>query len=177
LLNDFGQGSAGPDSNPRTMHNWAVTNLRPVAAGLKLHVLSDRSLIRHNGIMFCLDTQRISGIVQVSNAVPSVAPAGMHMLDTFQILMSDDFARERRLAVEDLRQVFGAAFDRHCQVVRASSFRAAWPVNRAIQGRDYRDQEPLPGLILVGDAYKQPGYMMVEGVASSVRAIARRLRH
>jgi hypothetical protein len=90
--------------------------------------------------------------------------------------MSDDFALERRLAIDDLRQVFGLAFDRHCRVVRTSAFRAAWPVNRAIQGQDVRNQEPIPGLLMVGDAYKQPGYMMVEGVASSVRAIAGRLQ-
>jgi len=147
-----------------------------VAAGLKLHVLSDRSLIDHRGIMFCVDTQRISGIVQVSNAVPSVVPAGVHMLDTFQVLMTDDFALERQLAIDDLRAVFGADFDRHCRVIRASSFRAAWPVNRAIQGQDLQNREPIPGFIMVGDAYKQSGYMMVEGVASSVRAVEARLK-
>jgi len=170
---------AGPDVTARLLVGGGrlpVEVGQPVAAGLKLHVLSDRSLIGHRGIMFCLDTERISGVVQVSNAVPSVAPAGMHMLDTFQVPMSDDFVLERRLAVEDLRLVFGPAFDRHCRVVRTSAFRAAWPVNRAIQGQDYRDQEPIPGLLMVGDAYKQPGYMMVEGVASSVQQVAARLR-
>lgn len=170
---------AGPDVTTRLLSHDGRPDLgagRPVAAGLKLHVLSDRSLIPHRGIMFCLDTERISGIVQVSNSVPSVAPGGMHMLDTFQVLMTDDFARERQLAIDDLRQVFGVAFDRHCRIVRASSFRAAWPVNRVIQGQDDCNQEPMPGLIMVGDAYKQPGYMMVEGVASSVRAVAGRLQ-
>jgi phytoene dehydrogenase-like protein len=169
----------GPDVTARLLGESSTFELeasQPVAAGLKLHVLSDRSLIDHRGIMLCLDTERISGIVQVSNAVPSVAPTGMHMLDTFQVPMTDDFAVERRRAIEDLRYVFGPAFDRHCHVVRTSAFRASWPVNRAIQGQDYRNQEPIPGLLMVGDAYKQPGYMMVEGVASSVRAVADRLR-
>lgn len=140
----------------------------PTANGLKLHVLSTRSLIPHNGIMFCLDTRRVSGIVQVSNAIPSVTPPGTHMLDTFQVLQSDDIAEERRLAVEDLRQVFGADYDRHCRIVRASAFRGRWPVNRIAQGSPAPSQTPLPGLVMVGDAYKAPGYMMVEGVASSV---------
>ena len=39
------------------------------------------------------------------------------------------------------------------------------------------ENRTIPGLLMVGDAYKQPGYMMVEGVASSVRAIAKRLRY
>jgi phytoene dehydrogenase-like protein len=171
---------AGPEVTARLLGDGAPLGIdvgQPVAAGLKLHILSDRPLIEHRGIMFCLDTQRISGIVQVSNAVPSVVPAGMHMLDTFQIMMSEDFALERRLAIEDLRQVFGPAFERHWRVVRTSAFRAAWPVNRAVQGQDSRNQEPIPGLLMVGDAYKQRGYMMVEGVASSVRAIGERLRN
>jgi phytoene dehydrogenase-like protein len=144
------------------------------AAGMKLHVLSPRSLIPHNGILFCLDTQRISGIVQVSNAVPALAPADMHLLDTFQVLKSDDIARERALALEDLRQVFGAGFER-CRLIGSSAFRGPWPVNRLPQGADEQNQEPVPGLLLVGDAYKPSGHMMVEGVAGSVRRIARRL--
>jgi phytoene dehydrogenase-like protein len=145
----------------------------PVARGLKLHVVSDKSLITHNGILICLDTRRISGIVQVSNAVPSVVPPGQHMLDTFQVLASDDVAEEKRLAVEDLRCVFGADYDRHCRVVRASAFRGGWPVNRVVQGRDTHSQTPLPGLIMVGDAYKPPGHIMIEGVAGSVRNVLR----
>jgi hypothetical protein len=146
-----------------------------IARGLKLHILAERSMIAHNSIMFCLDTQRISGIVEVSQSVPEVAPSGMHMLDTFQVLMSDDFALERQLAMDDLRYVFGAGFDRYCRVVRTSSFRGGWPVNRAIQGQDSSEQEPIPGLIMVGDAYKPSGYMMAEGVAASVGRMAARL--
>jgi phytoene dehydrogenase-like protein len=169
---------AGPDVTARLLPHGCRPPSAPaaVAAGLKLHVLSERSLIGHRGIMFCLDTERVSGIVQVSNSVPATAPSGMHMLDTFQVPLNDDSRRERDLALADLRHVFGVLFDRHCRIVRASSFRAAWPVNRAIQGQDARDQQPTPRLIMVGDAYKQSGYMMVEGVASSVRAVADRLR-
>ena len=168
---------AGPVVTAQLLGPYVPAALRaaeraPIARGLKLHVLSDRSLIPHNGIMFCLDTQRISGIVEVSQSVPSLVPPGMHMLDTFQVPMSDDFALERQLAIEDLRCVFGADFDRHCRVVRLSSFRGAWPVNRAVQGQDSCGQEPVPGLIMVGDAYKPSGYMMAEGVAASVRRIA-----
>ncbi|MEA2639471.1 MAG: hypothetical protein QOF51_865 [Chloroflexota bacterium] len=167
---------AGPEVTARLLDrpqlDLAPPQAGPGACGLKLHIVSDTSLIPHNGIMFCLDTQRISGIVEVSRSVPAVAPPGMHMLDTFQVLMSDDSALERRLAVEDLRQVFGPAYDRHCRIVRASSFRGAWPVNHAIQGRDAASREPVPGLIMVGDAYKPSGHMMVEGVAASVQRVA-----
>jgi hypothetical protein len=142
-----------------------------VARGLKLHVLSDRSLIPHNGVMFCLDTRRVSGIVQVSNAVPGVVADGMYMLDTFQVLQSDDIAEERRIAIDDLRYVFGSDYDRHCRILRSSAFRGSWPVNHVTQGHDNFNQTPIPGLVMVGDAYKPPGHMMVEGVAGSVRKV------
>jgi phytoene dehydrogenase-like protein len=138
------------------------------AAGVKLHVASDRSLIPHNGIMFCLGMRRISGMVEVSRAVPSVAPPGMHMINTFQVPGSDSLVEERELAIADLRDIFGQDFDRHCQIVRTSAFRSRWPVNQAIQGQDLRNQAPLPGLVMVGDAYKPSGHIMVEGVAASV---------
>jgi phytoene dehydrogenase-like protein len=167
---------AGPRATTRLLGDDASDRLvlaeQPsVARGLKLHVVSDKSLIPHNGIMFCLDTQRISGIVQVSNAVPAVVPDGMYMLDTFQVLRSDDIAEERRLAVEDLRYIFGADYDRHCRVLRSSAFRGSWPVNHVTQGNDRFSQTPIPGLVMVGDAYKPPGHMMVEGVAGSVRKV------
>jgi phytoene dehydrogenase-like protein len=148
----------------------------PKAAGLKLHIVSDRSLIPHNGVMFCLDTRRVSGMVEVSRAVPAVVPPGMHMIDTFQVMRSDSLTEERELAIADLRDIFGDDFDRHCRIVRTSAFRSRWPVNQARQGLDLRDQEPLHGLVMVGDAYKPSGQMMVEGVAAGVRRIAPRLR-
>src|SRR5204862_2905072 len=58
----------------------------PKAAGLKLHVVSDRSMIPHNGVMLCLATRRVSGMVEVSRSVPSVVPPGKHMIDTFQVM-------------------------------------------------------------------------------------------
>jgi hypothetical protein len=44
-----------------------------------------------------------------------------------------------------------------------------------MQGLDLRDQEPIRGLLMVGDACKPSGQMMVEGVAGGVRRIAPRL--
>jgi phytoene dehydrogenase-like protein len=146
------------------------------AAGLKLHLVSDRSLIPHNGILLCLGTRRISGMVEVSRAVPEVVPAGLHMIDTFQVMRSESLAEERDLALADLRDIFGAEAASHCRVVRASAFRDRWPVNHARQGLDLGNQEPLPGLIMVGDAYKSRGHIMVEGVADGVRRVAPRLR-
>jgi phytoene dehydrogenase-like protein len=173
---------AGPEAT-REMLNGVRAHQRvlgdapplPKAAGLKLHIVSDKSLIPHNGIMLCLDTRRVSGMVEVSRAVPSVVPIGMHMIDTFQVMRTESLTEERDLAIADLRDIFGADYDRHCRIVRASAFRSRWPVNQAMQGFDLRNQEPIRGLLMVGDAYKSSGHIMAEGVAAGVRRIAPRL--
>ena len=147
----------------------------PAASGFKVHLASDKSLIPHNSILFCLDTKRVCGMVQITNAVPTLAPRGTHLIDPFQVPQSEDMAEEKRLALEDLHEIFGDEFEKHCTVLGTSGSRGPWPVNRIIQGMDAQEQEPLPGLLMVGDAYKPSGQMMVEGVAGSVRGISSRL--
>src|SRR5262249_24111239 len=54
------------DEAPAVMDSMSAP---PKAAGLKLHLVGNRSLIPHNGILLCLDTRRICGMVEVSRAV------------------------------------------------------------------------------------------------------------
>ncbi len=138
------------------------------AIGLKVHVLSDVSLIPHKGIMYCLDTQRIAGIVQPTNFDPDLAPAGKHLLISHQVIQCEDIEEEKRLARADLRLLFGEAFERHCRILTMSAYRGEWPVNRLAQGMDGPSHTSVEGLYLVGDAVKPSGYLMVEGVAQSV---------
>ncbi len=140
------------------------------AIGLKVHILSDVSLIPHKGIMYCLDTQRIAGMVQPTNSDPSLAPQGKHLLISHQVLQSDNVEEERALALADLRMLFGEAFEKHCSVLTMGTYRGEWPVNRIAQGEDLEAQAGIPGLYLVGDAVKPAGYLMVEGVAQSVNS-------
>ncbi|MBV9228209.1 MAG: NAD(P)/FAD-dependent oxidoreductase [Chloroflexi bacterium] len=138
------------------------------AVGLKVHILSDISLIPHKGIMYCLDTRRIAGMVQPTNSDPRLAPPGKHLLISHQVIQSNNIEEERALALADLRMLFGEAFDTHCRVLTMGSYRGEWPVNRIAQGEDTLPQTALKGLYLVGDAVKPSGYLMVEGVAQSV---------
>ncbi len=138
------------------------------AVGLKVHILSDVSLIPHRGIMYCLDTQRIAGMVQPTNSDPSLAPAGKHLLISHQVIQSNNVEEERALALADLHMLFGETFDAHCRILTMGTYRGEWPVNRVAQGEDAQSATALPGLYLVGDAVKPSGYLMVEGVAQSV---------
>lgn len=144
---------------------------RKVASGLKVHLLSDVSVIPHRGIMYCLDTERIAGVVQPSNSDRRLAPPGKHLLITHQLMRSDDVNVEREAARADLRRLFGEDFGTRVNILTMSQYRGEWPVNRAVQGEDVAPETDLSGLYLVGDAVKPSGYLMVEGVAQSVNAL------
>jgi phytoene dehydrogenase-like protein len=141
------------------------------ASGLKVHLLSDVPLIPHKGIMYCLDTQRIAGMVQPTNCDASLAPPGKHLLITHQVIRSDHIEEEKQLALADLRMMFGETFEKHCRVLTMSVYRGEWPVNRIAQGADGAPDTAVQGLYLVGDAVKPSGYLMVEGVAQSVNQL------
>jgi phytoene dehydrogenase-like protein len=145
-----------------------ITPQQPEAIGLKVHFLSDVSLIPHRGILYCLDTQRIAGLVQPTNADPSLAPAGKHLLISHQVIQSDNIEEEKALALADLRLLFGETFEQHCRILTMSVYRGEWPVNRLAQGTDVEATGEVQGLYLVGDAVKPAGFLMVEGVAQSV---------
>ncbi len=138
------------------------------AIGLKVHILSDVSLIPHKGIMYCLDTQRIAGMVQPTNSDPRLAPPGKHLLISHQVMQSSNVEQEKALALSDLHMLFGEAFGKHCRILTMSAYRGEWPVNRIAQGEDLTPRTSKQGLYLVGDAVKPAGYLMVEGVAQSV---------
>ena len=138
------------------------------AIGLKVHLLSDVSLIPHRGIMYCLDTQRIAGVVQPTNCDARLAPPGKHLVITHQVMQSNSVEEEKALALADLHTLFGDNFEKHCRVLTMSAYRGEWPVNRLAQGDDVETQTSVAGLYLVGDAVKPSGYLMVEGVAQSV---------
>src|SRR5947199_3581607 len=96
------------------------------AVGLKVHILSDVSLIPHKGIMYCLDTQRIAGMVQPTNSDPRLAPPGKHLLISHQVIQSNNIEEEKALALADLRQMFGETFEKHCRILTISAYRGEW---------------------------------------------------
>lgn len=150
--------------------------LPPPAIGFKLQVLSPKSLIDHDAIMFCLDTQRVAGILQASNLDPDLAPPGKHLLISHQTIPPGaDWRQERQSALEDWRYLFGRDFE-GCKVLGSSHFPARFPVNWASQGFDLREQVYAErGLWMVGDGMKPAGLMMAEGVAAQAESVVRRI--
>jgi phytoene dehydrogenase-like protein len=148
----------------------------PPAIGFKLQVLSPKSLVHHDSIMFCMDTQRVAGILQASNSDPDLAPPGKHLLISHQTIPPGaDWQEERKLALADWAYLFGSDFD-NCEVLGSSHFPARFPVNWASQGYDLREQVfAHRGLWMVGDGLKPEGLMMVEGVGANAEAVVRQI--
>jgi phytoene dehydrogenase-like protein len=167
--------SIGPSATRKLINESPGSESVP-AIGLKLQILSPKSLIEHDSIMFCLDTQRVAGILQATNIDPGLAPPGKHLLISHQVIPAGaSWQIERDLALEDWRYLFGEDFE-DCTVVGVSQFPAAFPVNWAAQGLDVRDQLFADkGVWMVGDGVKPPGLIMVEGVAASAEAAVLKL--
>jgi len=165
------QEGGEPGVGARPASPGVMGTKRREASGLKVHLLSEESIIPHRGIMYCLDTERIAGIVQPSNSDRRLAPPGKHLLITHQLLRGEHINAEREAARADLRRLFGDDFGTKVQLLTMSQYRGEWPVNRAVQGDDVAPETQLAGLYLVGDAVKPSGYLMVEGVAQSVNAL------
>ena len=159
-----------PEPGPEQQRQSAPNT--PAAVGLKITVLSPQSLIDHDSILFCLDTQRVAGIIQATNVDPSLAPPGQHLLISHQTVPPGaDWRAEYALGLQDWRHVFGDRFD-GCTVLGCANFNRDWPVNWAVQGLDERTQAlAQKGIWMVGDGFKPAGYMMVEGVAKNAQEV------
>src|SRR5260370_2561131 len=119
-----------------TNEQIAIGDYSQEAVGLKVHLLSDVSLIPHKGIMYCLDPKRIAGMVQPTNSDPRLAPPGKHLLISHQVIQGNDIEEEKELALADLRMMFGETFEKQCRILTMSMYRGEWPVNRISQRAD-----------------------------------------
>ena len=157
-------------------NNGKLPKIPPPATGFKLQVISPKSLVEHDSIMFCLDTQRVAGIVQASNVDPNLAPPGKHLLISHQAIhQGADWLEERQLAMEDWSYLFGREFE-NCEVLGGSHFPTNLPVNWASQGYDLRKQVfAEQGLLMVGDGMKPEGIMMIEGVGANAESVVREI--
>ncbi|MFQ6136025.1 MAG: phytoene desaturase family protein [Candidatus Hydrothermarchaeales archaeon] len=151
----------------------AMKNIKEVG-GIKISVSCDKPMIGHTGILFTPQAKRIDGANEVTNADPSLAPKGKHLLMTHQRLQSEDLKKEIELGIEDLHELF-PDFEKHCEILLVQSYRDGWPVNRTPSGKYLSPDTPIRGLYCVGDAIKPEGWMETEGVAKGVEMMLKRL--
>ena len=158
-------GLCGEDGFDRS-YIKSLNNVR-AAGGVKISIACDKPMIGNTGVLLTPSTRRIDGANEVTNADPSLAPDGMHLLMTHQKLNGEDIRAEIELGFKDLRDIF-PGFDDHCRVLMVQSYRDDWPVNRSFSGKYISPKSPVDGLFYVGDAIKPEGWMETEGVAKGV---------
>lgn len=141
-----------------------LTTLRP-SGGIKFNLGCDTSLIEHTGILLTPYAKRISGLNQVTNADPSLAPPGKHLVMAHMPLRGDNLEEEARIGLEDLKHLFPAA---DYEVLMVQTYHNGWPVNRCASGSDIGNLTPYRGLYVVGDGAKGRGGIEVDGIALGV---------
>jgi len=141
-----------------------IKNLKP-SKGIKICFSSDEPLIGHSGVYFTPFAKRVNGINEVTNADPSLAPPGKHLIMSHQAMLSDDTRAEIDLGLLDIARLFP---DKKYEVLLIQSYSDGWPVNRASSGSDTGNATPVKNLYIVGDGAKGHGGIEVEGVALGV---------
>lgn len=145
------------------------------ACGIKISVACKKPMLEHPGVLFTPQAQRIDGINEVTNADPSLAPEGMHLMMTHQRLdPSKDVVSETELGIKDLHTIF-PDFDKYCKILLVQTFKNQWPVNRSMSGYEISSDSPIDGLYYVGDAIKPTGWMETEGVAAGVETVVKEI--
>ena len=133
--------------------------------GIKYSIASKEPLLQHTGVMFTPGLQYIGGVNQVTNADPSLAPKGYHLIMAHQKVTSPNFEKEKEKGFEDLDVLFKG---KEYEVLAVQIYRKNNPVNHAASGQDLDQKTPIKGLYLVGDSAKGEGGIEVEGIALGV---------
>jgi len=137
----------------------------PIVANI---IASDRPLVKSEGGLLFVGTQRIVAGMPLTNFSPELAPPGQHLTVIWgtpaSCLEHMNPEEEARLNLEDLRQVF-PDFDRHGRILRVDfrDINDEFPALRSWMGYDMSQETPLANLFHVGDAVKPFGW---EGLAA-----------
>jgi phytoene dehydrogenase-like protein len=131
--------------------------------GIKYSISLKEPFVGHTGILFTLDCRKISGLNEVTNADPSLAPPGKHLLMAHQPL-SGDVEEEIKAGLEELKSLL---WGYEYEIIAIQSYFDGWPVNRMKSGLDFGYRTPYPNLFVVGDAAKGDD-IEVEGIALGI---------
>jgi phytoene dehydrogenase-like protein len=132
--------------------------------GVKYSISISKPFIGNTGVLFPLNCSRISGMNEVTNADPSLAPKGKHLLMAHQPLFTDNIRKEIEEGLKELRTLL-RGFD--YEIIAVQSFHDDWPVNRIMSGLDRGYKTPFKNLFVVGDGAKGDD-IEVDGIALGV---------
>lgn len=106
---------------------------------------------------------------------PELAPPGWHFTESLSTFESstdqDDPKAELERHRADLDELL-PNWEQRGRLLQTSTYRGVWPVARTWLGHDPDNRFPLPGLALVGDSIKEPGWTGVGASAGGARLLA-----
>ncbi|WP_457742023.1 phytoene desaturase family protein [Thermococcus sp.] len=142
-----------------------VDSLRP-SEGIKYNLALRGKPRIGNTVVFTLDTERINGYNEPSSLSPELAKDGYTLIMLHHALQSRNIKTERRKGIEDIYEIF-PDLDEEGEILLIQTYLDGNPVNRVASGQVVEDF-PISDVYVVGDAYKLPGGIEVEGIALGV---------
>ncbi|WP_297521967.1 NAD(P)/FAD-dependent oxidoreductase [Thermococcus sp.] len=149
-----------------------VDSLRP-SEGIKYNVALKGEPRIGNTVVFTLDTERINGYNEPSSLSPKLAKDGYTLIMLHHALQSKNIKAEQRKGIEDIYRIF-PNLDGEGEILLIQTYLDGNPVNRVASGQTV-ENFPLQDVYIVGDAYKLPGGIEVEGIALGVMRTLERL--
>ena len=141
--------------------------------GIKISIATKEGIIKHSGVLFTPECERINGLNQVTNVDKSLAPEGWHLVMTHQTQLTNNIKKEIDLGLEDIENLFKG---KDYRILHIQSYRDDWPVNHASNGTDI-DNIVNDKLYLVGDGAKGRGGIEVEGIAMGVLKVVEHINN
>jgi len=149
-----------------------VDSLRP-SEGIKYNVALKGGPRIGNTVVFTLDTERINGYNEPSSLSPELAKEGYTLIMLHHALQSRNVKAEQKKGIEDIHRIF-PNLDEEGEILLIQTYLDGNPVNRVASGQIVEDF-PVEDVYVVGDAYKPPGGIEVEGIALGVMRTLERL--
>ncbi|NJE43229.1 NAD(P)/FAD-dependent oxidoreductase [Thermococcus sp. GR6] len=142
-----------------------VDSLKP-SEGIKYNVALKGETRIGNTVVFTLDTERINGYNEPSSISPELAKEGYTLIMLHHALQSRNVKAEQKKGIEDIHRIF-PNLDKEGEILLVQTYLGGNPVNRVASGQLVEDF-PIENVYVVGDAYKMPGGIEVDGIALGV---------
>lgn len=154
----------GRDAFDKDYLKW-VNSLRP-SEGIKYNVALKGETRIGNTVVFTLDTERINGYNEPSSISPELAKGGYTLIMLHHALQSRNVKAEQKKGIEDIHRIF-PNLDKEGEILLVQTYLSGNPVNRVASSQLVEDF-PIENVYVVGDAYKMPGGIEVDGIALGV---------
>ncbi|MBW9221278.1 NAD(P)-binding protein [Methanothermococcus sp. SCGC AD-155-M21] len=161
-------------SNLSPRHTEDISNIKIIkkkkpipSKGIKISIGCKEKLIRHSGVLFTPECQRINGLNCPSNVDKSLAKEDHNLIMAHGIQINNNIKKEIDVALGDIERIFNEVGIYKYEILHVQTFREDMPVNHASNGTDL---DPIINdrLYLVGDGVKGKGGIEVEGIVLGV---------